>query len=366
MSDSQAHELRDSVYVGALSLGVALMSSSLVIRVVNTFLTSAGWEDSLDTNDPISSLVAMIAISGVVYSLLTRIKNRYGLIASLEGACWITGFVPILFWTIDKGRVLPDIANFPYLGLILFVAAICLGVVRAWLHKSIPMSTIPSPGELSSIGDDDEVSAQGGSDPSPHRSMGAGQGRNSAARRWMLVLAAAAAIAVAALVPRTFPLIDPESTSDPAENCRAWYDTRVVHLYKGQLSQWAEWSNALNAFVDEPGRTERVLSEIDTETAPAELTDRPRAIREWSAAQDDLQIEIDIALLDDHWDDDEMRSIASVRMIEMQALMDVLTLDILLADTVDFYPFPDSQDLQTDLRMAALGLERACDLEGND
>ena len=49
------------MYVGALSLGVAFMSSTFAIRVIHTFVTSAGWEDSLDSNDPISSLVAMIA-----------------------------------------------------------------------------------------------------------------------------------------------------------------------------------------------------------------------------------------------------------------------------------------------------------------
>ena len=65
-------------------------------------------------------MVAMIAISSVVYSLLTRIKNRYGLLASFEGpACsWVRS---ILFWIIDKGRVLPDISNYPYLGLFLVI-----------------------------------------------------------------------------------------------------------------------------------------------------------------------------------------------------------------------------------------------------
>ena len=117
-------------------------------------------------------------------------------------------------------------------------------------------------------------------------------------------------------------------------------------------------------FVEEPGRNEQVLSEIDEGSAPAELVDRPRVIREWLAAQDDLQIEIEIALLDDNWDDDEMKRIAAVRVVGMQALVDVLTLDILLADTAGFYPFPDLQGLVADLEMASLGLERACDLEG--
>ena len=221
------------MYVGALSLGMALMSSSFVIRVVHTFITSAGWEDSLDSDGPISSMVAMIAISSVAYNLLTKIRNRYGLIASIEGACWITGFIPILYWIINKGRALPTIDNYPYLALFLFVAATCLGAVRSWLQKSTPMSPHPSPGDLSHIGDDSEVGEEGGNGPSPHQSTSGGQGGNSTTRRWMLVVAASAAIVVAALIPRTFPLTAPEGTADPAENCRDWYDTRVVSLYKG-------------------------------------------------------------------------------------------------------------------------------------
>ena len=55
-----------------------------------------------------------------------------------------------------------------------------------------------------------------------------------------------------------------------------------------------------------------------------------------------------------------------VRLSELQALMDVLTSDILLADTAGFYPFPDIQGLQTDLTRAALGLAKACELETNN
>ena len=51
-----------------------------------------------------------------------------------------------------------------------------------------------------------------------------------------------------------------------------------------------------------------------------------------------------------------------MRMVEMGALMDALTLEFLLADAAGFHPFPDSKGLEDDLRLAALGLERACDL----
>ena len=249
MSNSQTHDLRDSLYVGALSLGVAFMSSTFAIRVIHTFVTSAGWEDSLDSNDAISSVVAMIAISGLVYNLLTKVKNRYGLIASLEGACWIIGLIPILFWIIHKGRVLPDIANSSYLGLSLVVAAICLGLIRSLLLQS----TLPSLDDLSQNGDDSKAAEEGGDELSPHQPTSGRKVGNTTVRRWMLGLAAGAVVVVAALVPQSFPLLPAESAPGLAENCRDWHDTTVMSLYEGRLALWAEWSSALSAFVKESG-----------------------------------------------------------------------------------------------------------------
>ena len=358
MSNSQPPNIRDSVYVGALSLGVAFMSSSFVIRVVHTSFTSAGWKDSLDgPNDPIASLIAMIAISSVVYSLLTRIKNRYGLLASFEGACWLIGSVPILFWTIDKGRVLPDIADYRYLGLFLMIAAVCLHAVRSRL----PKSSLRTSSAISQVGDDSEVAEGGGNEPPPHEATSGGQEGKTTARRWMLGLAAGAVIVVAALVPQSFPLLPSESVPDPAENCRGWHDTKVIPLYESRLSLWSEWSNALNIFIGQPGVEERILSEIDAGMAPATLLDRPEANRKWAAAQDLREVESAIALLDDRFDDREVRRVAMVRLSEMQALMDALAIDFLLADIAGFYPLPDAEGLETELRRAALGLESACD-----
>ena len=358
MSNSKPPNIRDSVYIGVLSLWVAFMSSTFVIRVVHTSLTSAGWEDSLDSNDPVSNMVAMIAISSVVYSLLTRIKNRYGLLASFEGACWLIGSVPILFWIIDKGRVLPDISNYPYLGLFLVIAAVCLHVARSRLLKS----SLRSSGDISQVGDDSEVAEGGGNEPPPHEATSGGQGGKTTARRWMLGLAAGAVIVVAALVPQSFPLLPSESVPDPAENCRGWYDTKVIPLYESRLSLWSEWSNALNTFVGQPGVKERILSEIDAGMAPSTLLDRPEANRKWAAAQDLREVEFAIAMLDDRFDDSEVRRIVMVRLSEMHALMDALTIDFLLADIAGFYPMPDAEGLETELRRAALGLESACDL----
>ena len=361
VSESKNHDLRNAVCIGALSLGVAFISASFVIRVVHVFFTSAGWEDSLDANDPIASLLVMIGISSVVYNLLTRIKDRHGLIASFEGACWLIGLVPVLFWMIHTGRGLPDISDYRYLGLILVIAAICSRIIRALLPKSATVS----PGVLPQADYDSEVAGDNDNRSSPHQSASDARKGNTAVRKWMLITAAGAAIAVSAFIPRTFPLLDTESTADTEDNCRVWYNNKVVSLYKGRIELWAEWSNALNAFVKESGRDEQIISEIDAGKAPAQLTDRPEMLDKWLAAQDDVSIEVDIALLDDHWDDDEMRKIVRVRLIEMQLLMDALALDFLLADTAGFYPFPGFQDLESDLQTAMLGLEKACDLESN-
>lgn len=360
MSKARTHDLRDSVYIGALSLAVAFMSSTFVIRVVHTSITSAGWEDSLDSNDPVSSMVAMIAISSVVYSLLTRIKNRYGLIASFEGACWLIGSVPILFWIIHQGRVLPDISDFPYLGSLLVIAAVFLHVLRSRTLKSARRSS----GDMSQVGDDSEVAEESGNDRTPHQPMASGQQGKSRARRWMLGVAAGAAIVVAALIPRSFPLLDTESAANSEDDCRPWYDSKVVALYKGRLALWVEWSKALKAFVNSPEKQDEILADPVLSASIADLIDQRSTVSmKHEVAQDDLDLEIEIAFLgDDYWDADEMKSIAAVRIAEMQALMDALTLEFILADAVGFYPFPDSEGLETDLRMAALGLERACGL----
>ena len=108
-------------------------------------------------------------------------------------------------------------------------------------------------------------------------------------------------------------------------------------------------------------REEQFLAEIEASDSLTDLVDRrSEAISTWKAAQEDLDVEIDIALLDDHWDSDELRRIVAVRLPEMQGLIDLITLNTLLADAAGFYPFPDSQELETDLKRAALGLEKAC------
>ena len=269
------------MYLGALSLGVAFMSTRFVVQVVHTGLTTAAWGDSIDADDPIANMVAMIAITSVVYNLLTKIRNRYGLIACLEGACWMVGSIPILYWLITQGRALPSIDNYEYLGLVLFIAAICLAVLRSRLKKSTAMAASsdspgPTPAEDGAKGET-EVS----NDPPPRRQGRGGRWRDAKVRRWMWVAAAVVAVAVAAVVPRSFPLWTSESSDEPVDDCQSWYNERVLPIFKDKAQQWVGWANALDTFVKDPERHEQLLSDIDAGLAPAEVLNRREVGDQW-------------------------------------------------------------------------------------
>ena len=105
------------------------------------------------------------------------------------------------------------------------------------------------------------------------------------------------------------------------------------------------------------------MSDIDAGVAPAELLNRGEVTDEWFVAQDIFDVEVEMAVLDGHWDDDESRRVAAASVVQMRAIAELLALDNLLANTVGFPPFPDSQGFNTDLRRATLGLEKACGLE---
>ena len=326
MKDSKALGLGESVYLGALSLGVAFMSIHFVVLVIHTGFTSATWGESLNAGDPIANMVAMIAITSVVYNLLTKIKNRYGLIACLEGACWMLGLVPISYWLITKGSVLlPSIDNYPYLGLILYIGAICLNILRSRLKKPTTIAASP-----------DSHSPPPTNDPPPRQQGSGGRWGDTKARRWIKVAAAVVILAVAAAVARSFPLWTPESPDEPVDNCPSWYNERVVPIFKDKVPQWVGWGNALDTFAREPERNERLLSDIDAGVSPAELLNRGEVTDEWFVAQDIFDVEVEMAVLDGHWDDDESRRVAAASVVQMRAIAELLALDNLLANTVGF------------------------------
>lgn len=348
--------LTESVYLGVLSLGVAFMSTGLVTQAIHAGFTTAAWGDSVNVGDPIANTVAMIAITSVVYNLLTKIRNRHGLVACLEGVCWMVGLVPILYWLITIGRnALPSIDTYPYLGLILWIGAICLHILRSQLTTS--SATAASDVHSSPPTDPARLAEDAISDPPPRQ-----QEADTRTRKWVRIVAAGALLVVAVLVARSFPLLTSESSDGPVDDCRSWYNERVVPIFNNTVPQWVGWGNALDSFIEDPERNERLMSDINVGKAPVELLSRSKVGNKWFAAQDLSNVEVERAALDGHWDDDEVTRAAAASAIEMRAIVDLLALDDLLANTVGFPPFPHSQSLGTDLRRAILGLEKACGL----
>ena len=118
----------------------------------------------------------------------------YGLIACLEGACWLLGLVPILYWLITKGRaLLPSIDNYRYLGLILYIGAICLGFLRYQLKKPTAIAASSDSHDPPPTEDDARPVAEAINDPPPRQQESGGRGGDTKARRWMLVAAARSA-----------------------------------------------------------------------------------------------------------------------------------------------------------------------------
>lgn len=341
------------------------MSTRFVIEVMHTGLTTAAWGESLDAEEPIANMVAMIAISSVVYNLLIKINSKHGLIACVEGACWMVGSIPIFYWLITKGRALPSIDNYRYLGLILVIAAICLGFVRSRLKRLSANASFSVPPSLSTTETEADaiLTVDAVSDPPLRKRGNRGRWSNTRARRWILVAAAAAIVAVSAAVPMSFPLRTSEASAEPRGSCQDWYNARVVPIFENQAEQWIGWANALHSFADEPERREQLVSDIDIGKAPAELLNLRETGDNWFVAQDNFEAEFEITVLDDRWDDDEMKRVADASTVQMRALIDLMALQSLLADSVGFPPFPDAQGFTADLGSAALGLEKACALE---
>lgn len=123
---------KDTVILGTLSLGVAFMSSAFVLRLIHTGITTAGWDDLLPADDPTSSLLAVIAISTVIYNVLARIKSEQNLTASVCGAFVMLGVVGTLAWLIGNTHAQGASINYLYSGISFFVcAALCLAIPAA-------------------------------------------------------------------------------------------------------------------------------------------------------------------------------------------------------------------------------------------
>ena len=346
MRDSQPVGSRELVCLGALSLGVAIMFSGFVIQAIH-WATSASWGDALPADDPIASLSAILAISGIFFFLFTRVRNEYGLVVLLEMACWATGFAPLLPGFILKGRALPSIGTYPYLSLCLFVIAIILrshrlGVSGFRRKRPTPIVSSSSEDELTPCGD---------------------HGRASGWRLVASLVPVGISVALAVALPVSDSAAAPEEALDPVATCQVWYDTRFLPIFEGPVQQWIDWTLALDEHLDTPGLAEQVVFGIETGMFPPELLDRREMGDELVMTMQNTVVGIEVATLDPYWENDEIEEVISATAAEMRTIARVLALDIQFAEIVDFAPFPNAQNFMADLERVALGLEKACGLE---
>lgn len=127
MSSVEALGWKDTVILGTLSLGVAYLSSGFVLRLIHTGITTTEWGDPLPADDPTSSLLAVIAISTVIYNVLAKIKSEQNMTASVCGAFVMLGVVGTLAWLIGNSQAQSVSTSYLYSGISFFVfAALCL------------------------------------------------------------------------------------------------------------------------------------------------------------------------------------------------------------------------------------------------
>lgn len=132
MNSVEALGWKDTVTLGTLSLGVAFISSEFVLRLIHTGITTTEWDDPLPADDPTSSLLAIIAISTIIYNVLAKIKNEQHMTASVCGAFVMLGVVGTLAWLIGNTHAQGASITYLYSGISFFVfAALCLATRAA-------------------------------------------------------------------------------------------------------------------------------------------------------------------------------------------------------------------------------------------
>ncbi len=113
----------DAVAIGLASFFIAIISNEFAIRLIHTSTSTASWGDAVETT-PTDSLLAVLAISAVFYSLLIMVQKQSGRLGSAAGWCLITGSVGVVNWAFDKSNEVLTSNVYVTGGVILVVAGV--------------------------------------------------------------------------------------------------------------------------------------------------------------------------------------------------------------------------------------------------
>ena len=125
MRRDRADGWADVAGAGFLAAAVALMSSQFAIRFVHTTGSTAGWGDDLQVT-PTESLLTVLAVGGIAYQVLIRLRSEAGWLGAVAGCCLAIGAVGIMSWAFAKSNdVLPSDAYIPAGTAFLAVGLLC-------------------------------------------------------------------------------------------------------------------------------------------------------------------------------------------------------------------------------------------------
>ena len=111
----------------------AILSGGIAIRIVRAAMTTADWDDPVPADDPTALLMAVIAIAGLVYGLLAKIRNEYSMGAAFGGALAIVGIAGTLGWTVGGDSDAVPSGGGPLIAAILvLVAGAAIFAYCAW------------------------------------------------------------------------------------------------------------------------------------------------------------------------------------------------------------------------------------------
>ena len=97
---SQPLGLMGTLALVAMGVFAAILSGGIAIRIVLSAMTTADWDDPVPADDPTALLMAVIALAGLIYSLLAKIRNEHSMGAAFGSALAIVGIAGTLGWTV--------------------------------------------------------------------------------------------------------------------------------------------------------------------------------------------------------------------------------------------------------------------------
>ena len=130
---SRPFGLRGTLALVGISVFTAILSGGIAIRIVLAAMTTADWDDPVPADDPTALLMAVIAIAGLIYGLLSKIRSEHSMGAAFGCAAAIVGIAGMLGWTVGgDSDVVPSGSGPLAAAIVLFLFGAVVFAICAW------------------------------------------------------------------------------------------------------------------------------------------------------------------------------------------------------------------------------------------